>query len=237
MGVIRQNINLMSKEEIQKSIENNINDESLMSLIFAKNKNDEVIVTDMKELVEKYGIDKIVNDFCKGCNDSIVELYYISIPTDEIESLCEKFSKDSNSLSEDEKCVLYSLLGKNKMIYEEINKSVNKLYVSIIEMLKNHGGEYHNTIEGLTRLFFSILEISIKLEQNNDNYDIYQEKIRAITESVIIPENSDKIVLISALLRIIMNIIVENKEIGHIKINHDEFLSLLKDIEDEESEE
>jgi hypothetical protein len=157
----------------------------------------------MDKFIEKVGLDEAARFIFEGAQNNTMK--QVAASREEFIKIFEKFEKDPDSLTDEEKTLLFFLL-ENIAGDENISNS-NIILAIILKTFWEFGGEITSNYSGLLGILLTLMEYSFTLSSDLatcvGNRSIYNEIVKNVTDQIIIPEGIDETSLFIGLMHII----------------------------------
>ena len=179
----------------------------------------------MKEFVEHMGLDEAAEFIYKLTQENKISGFEVS--RDEILQILDKYKKDPDSFTEEEKLVLSMIIEDNKTL---MSKS-NDIITIIIKTFLDNGTGITDNLSGLLSIMLTLMEnlfvLNSDLAVHATNSLTREEIARSVIDQIVIPEGIDESSLLLGLIHVIGNRYIGTKFGNDMYIDYHEFSRLL----------
>ena len=215
-----------SLEEVKEFISST--DSSIIGAINFIDSEGKSIQMSMDDFIKKVGLDEAAEFIYKTSNEG--EMKGVQFSKDELNKILEKFKNDPDSLTEEEKTILYLVMQDMKSS-NNIFSVANDLFTLFTKSIVDVGGNLTSTYSGLLSVILTFMEdtftLSSDLAVHMDNQNTYNEIVKSVTDQIVIPEGIDEACLLIGLFHIIGERFVGSDLTRNMKVNYHDFANRL----------
>lgn len=157
----------------------------------------------MDKFIEKVGLDEAARFIFESAQNNTMK--QVAASREEFIKIFEKFEKDPDSLTDEEKTIMFLML--ENIVGDENISSSNNILAIILKTFWEIGGEITSNYSGLLWILLTLMKYSFILSSDLatcvDNKSIYNEIVKNVTDQIIIPEGIDETGLFIGLMHII----------------------------------
>lgn len=205
-----------SLEEVKEFISST--DSSVFGAINFIDSEGKSIQISMDDFIKKVGLDEAAEFIYKTSNEG------------ELNKILEKFKNDPDSLTEEEKTILYLVMQDMKSSNNTFSVA-NDLFTLFTKSIVDVGGNLTSTYSGLLSVILTFMEdtftLSSDLAVHMDNQNTYNEIVKSVTDQIVIPEGIDEACLLIGLFHIIGERFVGSDLTRNMKVNYHDFANRL----------
>ena len=215
-----------SLEEVKEFISST--DSSVIGAINFIDSEGKSVQMSMDDFIKKVGLDEAAEFIYKTSNEG--EMKGVQFSKDELNKILEKFKNDPDSLTEEEKTILYLVMQDMKSSNNTFNVA-NDLFTLFTKSIVDVGGNLTSTYSGLLSVILTFMEdtfaSSSDLAIHMDNQNTYNEIVKSVTDQIVIPEGIDEACLLIGLFHIIGERFVGSDLTRNMKVNYHDFANRL----------
>lgn len=182
----------------------------------------------MDDFIKKVGLDKAAEFIYKTNNEG--EMKGIQFSKNDLNKTIEKFKNDPDSLTEEEKTILYFVMQDIKSSSNTFGVA-NDLLTLFTKSAIEVGGNLTDAYSGLLSVILTFMEdtfvLSSDLAVHEDNPNTYDEIIKNVKDQIIIPEGIDEACLLLGLFHIIGERYIGSSLTKNMKVDYHEFAKRL----------
>ena len=215
-----------SLEEVKEFISST--DSSVIGAINFIDSEGKSVQMSMDNFIKKVGLDKAAEFIYKTSNEG--EIKGVQFSKDELNKIIEKFKNDPDSLTKEEKTILYLVMQDMKSSNNTFNVA-NDLFTLFTKSIVDVGGNLTSTYSGLLSVILTFMEdtftLSSDLSVHMDNQNTYNEIVKSVTDQIVIPEGIDEACLLIGLFHIIGERFIDSDLTRNMKVNYHDFANRL----------
>lgn len=215
-----------SLEEVKEFISST--DSSVIGAINFIDSEGKSVQMSMDDFIKKVGLDEAAEFIYKTSNEG--EIKGVQFSKDELNKILEKFKNDPDSLTEEEKTILYLVMQDMKSSNNTFSVA-NDLFTLFTKSIVDVGGNLTSTYSGLLSVILTFMEdtftLSSDLVVHMDNQNTYNEIVKSVTDQIVIPEGIDEACLLIGLFHIIGERFVGSDLTRNMKVNYHDFANRL----------
>lgn len=213
--------NFNSIEEIKEFISST--DSKSIGAISFMDSEGKMVNYSIEEFIKKVGLDK-ASEFIYEASKS-GKMKSIGFTKDELLEILSKFKKDPNSLTEEEKTILY--LAMNGTDFTDNETIVKNMLMIIIKSFNDTeiGGQLTSNYSGMLTVFVTLLESALAFSSDDlklytDNRQTYEAVIKSVIDQIIIPEGINESCLLLGLINIIGERFIKSESFKNMKVDY-----------------
>lgn len=215
-----------SLEEVKEFISST--DSSVIGTINFIDSEGKSVQMSMDDFIKKVGLDEAAEFIYKTSNEG--EMKGVQFSKDELNKILEKFKNDPDSLTEEEKTILYLVMQDMKSSNNTFSVA-NDLFTLFTKSIVDVGGNLTSTYSGLLSVILTFMEdtftLSSDLAVHMDNQNTYNEIVKSVIDQIVIPEGIDEACLLIGLFHIIGERFVGSDLTRNMKVNYHDFANRL----------
>ena len=215
-----------SLEEVKEFISST--DSSVIGAINFIDSEGKSVQMSMDDFIKKVGLDEAAEFIYKTSNEG--EIKGVQFSKDELNKILEKFKNDPDSLTEEEKTILYLVMQDMKSSNNTFSVA-NDLFTLFTKSIVDIGGNLTSTYSGLLSVILTFMEdtftLSSDLSVHMDNQNTYNEIVKSVTDQIVIPEGIDEACLLIGLFHIIGERFIDSDLTRNMKVNYHDFANRL----------
>ena len=215
-----------SLEEVKEFISST--DSSVIGAINFIDSEGKSVQMSMDNFIKNVGLDEAAEFIYKTSNEG--EIKGVQFSKDELNKILEKFKNDPDSLTEEEKTILYLVMQDMKSSNNTFNVA-NDLFTLFTKSIIDVGGNLTSTYSGLLSIILTFMEdtfaLSSDLSVHMDNQNTYNEIVKSVTDQIVIPEGIDEACLLIGLFHIIGERFIGSDLTRNMKVNYHDFANRL----------
>lgn len=187
-----------SIEEVKEFISST---DSIGTISFV-DKEGKVITKRVDDFIEEVGLEEAA----EFIYNNMTEAQGLSVTSEELNDIIERYKKDRNSLTDKEKLILIMSMEGTQGMSNDLSR-MNDIMTFFLKCIVEYGGELTESYAGLLSILLTIMEftfaLSSDLAPHVDNSSTYKEIVNNVAEQIIIPDDIDEASLLLGLIHII----------------------------------